>query len=175
VATSTTRLMTFEEFEQIPNPPGGAYELHHGELVEVRYPQFPHVRAQWQLRQLLQAAAGDAGRVHTEFPYRPLPEYEGWRADVVYLSKERWDGIDRYFSGAPELVVEVLSPSNKTAELHEKRKLCLENGSREFWVVNTDLRQIEITTPDGHSTIYKSGQKVALFFGGELNVSEVFA
>jgi Uma2 family endonuclease len=32
----------------------------------------------------------------------------------------------------PELVIELISPSNTAAELREKKKLCLENGSREF-------------------------------------------
>jgi Uma2 family endonuclease len=175
VATTTTRLMTVAEYEKIPNPPGGVYELFHGELVEVRYPKYPHVRAQWQLRQLLQAAAGNAGVVHTEFPYRPLPEHECWAADVAYLTKKAWDSIDQYFMGPPELVVEVLSPSNKASVLHEKRQICLENGCREFWTVNTDLRKVEISTPDGHSITYKSGQQIPLFFGGQIPVDEIFA
>src|SRR5712692_243196 len=52
VASTTTRLMTFAEYELVPNPPGGRYELHHGELVSVPFPKIPHVRAQWQLRRL---------------------------------------------------------------------------------------------------------------------------
>jgi Uma2 family endonuclease len=175
VATTTTRLMTVAEYEQIPNPPGGVYELYHGELVEVRYPQYPHIRAQWQLRRLLEAAAGNSRVVLTEFPYRPLPEHECWGADVAYLTRERWDGIDRYFMGAPELVVEVLSPSNKAAKLIEKRKLCLENGSDQFCVVDTDHRLVEVSTPDGHSITYKSGQQIPLFFGGHIAVDEIFA
>jgi Uma2 family endonuclease len=175
VATTTTRLMTVAEYEKIPNPPGGVYELYHGELVTVPFPQQPHVRAQWQLRRLLEAAAGDAGVVDKEVPYRPLPEHECWGADVAYLTRARWDASDRYLMGAPELVVEVLSPSNKAAKLIEKRELCLENGSREFWTVNTDLRQVEVSTPDGHSITYKSGQQIPLFFGGQIAVDEIFA
>ncbi len=175
MASTTTRLMTVAEYEQIPNPPGGVYELYHGELVEVPFPQQPHVRAQWQLRRLLEAAAGHTGVVDKEVPYRPLPEHECWGADVAYLTRARWDASDRYLTGAPELVVEVLSPSNKAAVLHEKRKICLENGTREFWVVNTDLCQIEVSTPDGHSVTYKSCQQIPLFFGGQIAVDEIFA
>ena len=160
--------MTFAEFWDLPDPPGDRYELHHGELVIVAYPKFPHVRAQWQLRRLLESAAGDAGRVDKEFPYRPLPEHEAWQADVAYISKARWDAIDEYLLGAPDLVIEVLSPSNTANELIEKRKLCLENGSREFWVVNTKHRLVEVWTPDGHTVTYKSGQEIPLLFGGRL-------
>lgn len=175
MATTTTRLMTFEEFQAIPNPPGGFYELHHGELVKVAFPKFFHVRAQRQLRRLLESAAGDAGIVKGEMPYRPLPEYECWAADVAFISKAKWESIEEYLFGAPELVIEVLSPSNTAGELLEKRKLCLENGSREFWVVDTKLRQVEVSTPDGHTITYKSGQEIPLLFGGHLAVDAIFA
>jgi Uma2 family endonuclease len=174
VATTTTKLMTFAEFEQLPDPPGHRYELHHGVLVKVPFPQFPHVRAQRQLRRLLESAAGNAGVVHTEMPYRPLPEREGWCADVAYMRTERWDSINRYLMGAPDLVVEILSPSNTAAEMLDKRNICLENGSREFWVVDTDHRQVEVSTPDGHTITYKSGQEIPLFFGGRLSVDSIF-
>ena len=175
MATTTTKLMTFAEFERIPNPPGFRYELHHGELVTVPFPQFPDVGAQWQLRRLLESAAGSAGVVHTEMPYRPLPEHECWGADIVYIAKTRWEGIDRYVMGAPDLVVEVLSPSNSASEMLDKRNVCLDNGSREFWVVDTDHRQVEVSTTDGHTITYKSGQEIPLVFGGHLAVDSIFA
>lgn len=175
MASTTTRLITFEEYEKIPNPPGGVYELHHGELFIVTFPLHPHVRAQRQLRRLLEAAAGDSGVVDKEIPYRPRPEYECWGADVAYLTKARWDSIDRYLMGAPELVAEVLSPSNTPAEIAEKRKLCLENGSREFWTVDTKKRQVEVSTPGGHSVTYATGEHIPLFFGGSIAVDEIFS
>ena len=177
MATTPTKLMTVEEFQKIPDPPGGRYELHHGELFEVGNPAHPHVRAQWQLRRLLEKAAGDSGVVHTEMPYCPLPEYESWRADVVYISKTRWESIDRWLIGAPELVAEVLSPSNTAAEILDKEQTCLENGAREFWVLDTNRRQVKVSTPDGKFIIYKPGQHIPLFFapGATISVDEIFA
>jgi Uma2 family endonuclease len=180
VATTTTRLMTVEEFEKLPNPPDGVYELFHGQPVTVSYPKNPHVQAQWQLRQLLQAAAGASGRVYTEFPYRPLPEYECWGADVAYLPKARWTRIEDWLFGAPDLVVEVLSPSNTKARLHDKRKICLETGTVEFWVVDTDLREVEVYTSGASGITYKAGQEIPLFFvkspgGSRLAVDEIFS
>jgi hypothetical protein len=88
VAMTTTRLMTVAEYEKIPDPPGGRYALYHGELLEVAFAKSPHVRAQWQIGHLLNAAAGPSGVVKEEMPYRPLPEYECWGADVAYLSRD---------------------------------------------------------------------------------------
>jgi Uma2 family endonuclease len=173
VASTPTRLMTFAEYEQLPNPPGGRYELRHGELAVVTYPFHPHVRAQRQLRRLLENAAGDAGVIHTEMPFRPLREYECWAADVAYVSKARWDAIDRYLFGAPELVIEVLSSSNTEAEIRERERICLDNGSVEFWTVDTDHCEVRVAKREGHAT-YKAGERISLFFGGTIAVDEIF-
>jgi Uma2 family endonuclease len=180
VSATPTRLMTFAEYEQVPNPPGGRYELLNGELVCVALPLFPHIRAQRQIRMLLEKAAVDAGVMNTfvvnqEMPYRPLPEYECWGADVACISQARWQKIDRYLEGAPELVVEVLSPSNSAAEMLYKEQICLENGGREFWVVDTDHQRVKVSRI-GSSTIYKPGETIPVFFapGAGISVESVF-
>ena len=59
-------------------------------------------------------------------------------------------------------------------ELIEKKDLCLETGSREFWVVNAKRRHVEVSTPDGRTVTYKSGQQIPLIFGGSLAVDAIF-
>ena len=176
MASTPTRLMTVAEYAQIPDPPGGRYELYHGELLKVSFPEFRHIRAQRQLRRLLENAAGDAGIVDKEIPFRPLPEHECWGADVAFVSKSRWEAIDRYLMGPPELVAEIRSPSNTMKKLLDKRSICLKNGAKQFWLINTELRQIEVSTPDGRSVTYNSGEQIPLFFapGSYLDVAAVF-
>jgi len=171
MATTTTRPMTFAEFAELPEPKGFRYELHHGELVEMTFPNQKHVRAQWQLRRMLEHAAGPGGFVDKEVPYRPLPEYEAWSADVAYMPRPKWDAIEGCLAGAPDLVIEVLSPSNTAAEMRDKRKLCLTNGSREFWVVDPEQREVEVSTPDGRSVIYGTRQSIPFFFAAGSSVS----
>ena len=170
--------MTFAEFERLPNPRFGHYELHHGEAIEVTPPKHGHALVQRQLLSLLEPLGREAGVVWVELGYRPLPEYEYWRADVAFVSRERWDRTPRdgYFEGAPELVIEVLSPSNTAAEIRQKKKLCLENGSREFWVVDMDDREVEVSTPDGRTFTYRRGQEIPLFFapGKNIGVDAIF-
>jgi len=141
-------------------------------------PNRAHYLVQLQLQQLLSNAARNAGVVGIEMPFRPLPEFEYRRADVAFVSRTRWDQIpsDKHLEGAPELVVEVLSPSNSAAEMVDRRNLCLENGSREFWLVDIEHRQVEVSTPDGHSITYKSAQSIPLFFssGATLVVGAIF-
>lgn len=175
MATTTDRLLTFAELEQMPDTPDGRYELRHGELVKVPPPELPHFRMQRRLRELLQSAAPVTGVAEIEFAFRGLPEHEYRIADVGFVARDRWErATGRYFEGAPEIVIEVLSPSNTAAEMLDKEQLCLENGAKEFWVVEPAHRQVKVTTSDGKMAIYKAGQKIPLFFGGEIAVSAIF-
>jgi Uma2 family endonuclease len=178
VATTTTRPMTLAELEQLPEPQGFRYELHHGELVEVPFPKFGHTAIQQRIMLSLHAAAAKGSMVCMELGFVALPDFEYRRADVAYVEPARYAATDPqdFFRGAPDLVVEVLSPSNTAAEMRDKRKLCLENGSIEFWLVDPIQREVEVSTPDGHSITYKSGQQILLFFAPEttLTVDSIF-
>jgi Uma2 family endonuclease len=179
MATTLTRPMTVEEFAALPETGPFHSELHNGELVQVPVPNHEHYCIQRRVRRLLEAAAGESGVVDTELAFRALPEYEYRIADVAYVSQERWDQIDpeSNLRGAPDLVIEVLSPSNTAAEMAEKEKLCLENGSKEFWVLYPKLRQVKVSTPDGITTTYREGQEIPLrlFGGATLKVSAIFS
>ncbi|MBM3769631.1 MAG: Uma2 family endonuclease, partial [Acidobacteria bacterium] len=48
------------------------------------------------------------------------------------------------FQGAPELAVEIVSPSESAYDLHAKIQLYLENGAQAVWVVWPDTRQVDI-------------------------------
>ncbi len=180
MATTSTRLMTFEEFEKLPNPLGHRSELRHGEPFLVAPPRHDHYMVQQRLVRLLLRHAGDADVVGTEMGFRPRPEYEYWYADVGFLAKLRLEKVPPKgnIGGSPDLVIEVLSASNTAAEMRDRRKLCLETGSREFWIVDLDLREVEVSTAGGPTIIYACGQEIPLFFleghgGGRLAVDAI--
>ena len=178
MASTTTRLMTFEEFEQLPDSDWMRQELHHGELIEVPPPVQGHKIIERRLRRLLEDTGGSSGVVETEVGFRPCLGNEYWIADVAFVFSKRWDDVPRdgYMVGAPEIVIEVLSPSNTIKKMRDRRKICLENGGREFWVVDPKRREVEVSTTDGHSIIYKSGQSIPLFFaaGSSIAVDAIF-
>lgn len=176
MSSTPARLMTFAEFEQLPDPPGGArYELHNGELVTVAPPGSRHLVLQLNIRESLRSAPTGSGFVLTEFPCRPHPEFESIVLDVAYLTIEQWDQFRRaeYFHGAPAIGVEVLSPSNTPQRIAHKRELCLRSGSRAFWIADDDRREVDVYTASGLVT-YTSGQHVPLFLGGTISVDEIF-
>jgi Uma2 family endonuclease len=178
VAT-TTGLMTVEQYRELPETGPFYYELHRGELVQVARPKWEHELIQRRLFRLLDRALDATGVVMTEFAFRALPEYELRVADVGYVVRERAVSVnaDDNLHGAPDLVIEVLSPSNTAREIQEKADLCLANGCLQFWVVDSRLRQIAVSTPDGLTRIYRSGESIPLVFAGNqsLKVDAAFA
>lgn len=111
MASTPTRPMTFEEFERLPDPEFGRYELHRGELILVPPPKWKHSAVQQRLLMLLLQAANGCGHVSLEVGFRALPDGEYRVADVVYIEDERWQQQepDGYFKGAPDLAVETLA------------------------------------------------------------------
>jgi Uma2 family endonuclease len=180
MAATTTQLMTVEEFRRLPEDSGPVYhELRHGEVVPVTRPKLKHALIQAAIRELLKGLAEAGSYVDSELAFRPLPEHELWVADVAYVSAARFGEADPEdnIRGAPDLVIEVLSPSNTVVEIYDKEKLCLENGAQEFWVVDPDRRQVKVSTPDGRTATYRSGQEIPLplFGGGKVAVDGIFA
>lgn len=72
--------------------------------------------------------------------------------DIAFVSKPRLKKIliapDKFLYGAPDLVVEVLSPSDRMREIHRKLDLYFEYGTRLVWLVNWKLEQVHIHRPD---------------------------
>lgn len=176
---SIAGLMTVEQYRELPEPGPYYFELHHGELVKMSRPPLRHINRQERLRELLAAALGAFGAVRVEMPFRALPEYELRSADVAFVARERYRAADKgdALHGAPDIVIEVLSPSNTVAEMAERRDLCLENGSKQFWTVDDRRREINVSTPDGVTRAYKSGDAIPLPFGENqmLGVDSAFA
>ena len=141
-------------------------------------PKVKHRLIQRNLRRLLEDVADQGSYVDSEVGFRPLPEYEYWEADVAYISADRYRLADpeSNIQGAPDLVIEVLSPSNTAAEIMDREQTCLTNGSREFWVVDPKRQRIRVTTSDGRISMYEAGQEIPVLFthNTKIRVDDVF-
>ena len=64
--------------------------------------------------------------------------------DLIFIAKERLDIVgETYVREAPDLAVEILSPSTRKLDLRLKRDLYERHGVREYWIVDPDLETID--------------------------------
>jgi Uma2 family endonuclease len=150
VHMGTTRTMlTFEEFESLPDRPG-KQELLRGELIdlppaELRYKRIAH-RIYEQLKSALKQAhargeARDMGEVYMEMGYRLAGD--SWvQPDVSVTHAGQGEG--EYFIDAPAITVEVVSPSNSAEDMDTKVDLCFQFGAREVWRVYPKTRHVVV-------------------------------
>jgi Uma2 family endonuclease len=177
---TTTHLITVEEYSRLPDPPGGRLELHHGEVILISEPPYYHADLEDNICDGLKRRCGTRSyRIRTEFACRPLPEYEVWAVDVGLASKERWKAAQRrdWIAGSPELVVEVLSPSNTKRAMQDRMETLFGGGCQQFWIVDFDARTVTVATPDGGSRVYSGTDSIPLEpFGAEpFPLLEIFA
>ena len=78
---------------------------------------------------------------------------------------------------APELAVEVISPSNRKAEVDYKLKQYLAHGGEQVWVVDPDTEEIEMYFYDGRHIVATGDQTVVaegIAEGLEIELPEIF-
>jgi Uma2 family endonuclease len=141
VHMGTTRTMlTFEEFESLPDRPG-KQELLRGELIDLPPAELRHNRIAHLIYELLKAAlnqahtrgeALDLGEVFHEMGYQ-LAGHSWVQPDVSVTHAGQGEG--KYFAGAPAIAVEVVSPSNSAEDMDTKAELYFQFGAREVWRV----------------------------------------
>jgi Uma2 family endonuclease len=109
-----TTLLTFAEFERLPDSPGKR-ELLDGELIELPPPKRRHSRIQHRIHAHLAPYALDRrfGEVYTAAGFK-LGERHWVQPDVSLVSPEQDEAgdPDGYFEGAPRLAIEVISEAN---------------------------------------------------------------
>ena len=177
-AVAEPLLRTVAQYRELPEREDVIQELHWGQVIILTRPKMRHTKLQYRLVELLRSCAAGRGVVAAEVPFRALPEYELRGADVAFVSQVRWAATDDddNLHGSPELVIEVLSPSNTKAEMREKATLYLSTGGEEFWVVDSKRKQVTVMRRQGGTLVYERGQAIPLtLFGGELPITEIFA
>jgi Uma2 family endonuclease len=70
--------------------------------------------------------------------------------DFLFTAVDRSEIVqEERIEGAPDWVVEVLSPSNWLVDRHTKFDVYARSGVREYWIVDVDARTIEVFVLQG--------------------------
>jgi len=140
---------TYEDLFTLPDD-GKRYEIIEGELYEMPAPNLAHATTIMNLIALLLPIVSTLGGRLLAAPLDVF--FQG--ADPVQPDLlailPGWQGTlpSRGPQGAPDLVVEVLSPSNRGHDILLKRSLYARAGVREYWIVDPEARTLEILALD---------------------------
>ena len=173
--------LTYEDYVELPDDK--RYEIIDGELYEMTAPTLrhqvllgnlfiifkPHVRRQ-RLGSVYMAP------VDVIFAGGDIVQ-----PDLVFVSEARRHIMqDHAIVGAPDLVIEILSPSTAAHDRNRKTDLYARYGVAEYWMVDTETETIEVRRlrdgEYGDAEIYDSGLvSTPLIPGIEVRLEDVFA
>ena len=153
----TKTLLTLEQFLHLPDD-GMQHELNRGELVTMPPPMSAHSEIVRRVHEaLLKYVPGSgSGRVYVEAGYLLRTEPKTIRQpDVSFLQSARAElfSEQRYFEGAPELAVEVVSPANTAQDLEDKIEQYLAFGAKAVWVIYPKQRRVRVYRVGGEQTV----------------------
>ena len=101
--------------------------------------------------------------------------------DLAFIAKERLQGLKRlpkgFFEGAPDLAVEIISPNNTFAEIHNKLVEYFENGTRLVWVILPDEESVLVYRQPKPSKLLQVEDSLdgeAVITGFQLPLMELF-
>lgn len=145
---NTERLYTYEDYLKIDDD--NQYELIGGKLILVPAPKTFHQELVGELYSAIKEYVrnNNLGKVLIAPVDVLLSETEKPQPDIMFISKERLDIItEMNVQGAPDLVVEILSPSTGKYDRTAKSKMYYKHGVKEYWIVDPDHKTIEIFIP----------------------------
>jgi Uma2 family endonuclease len=171
----TTKLLTFEEFERLPEQDGvGKQELLDGELIEMPPSDLEHSRFAKLIYHLLfnalEAAhargdAKDLAEVFLEAGYKmPGPRYLRPDMSVTHAAQAH----AKYLMNSPAIAIEVVSESNTAREMEKKVAAYFRYGAQEVWRVYSDPVHIVIHLNGNSRTINEGSVTTPLLPGFEL-------
>ncbi len=136
---------TYEDY--LNTPEGERYELIDGELILVASPNEGHQMASVNLVSLMNPHAKDRGLgwvFHAPFDI-VFSDTEVVQPDIMFISKEREDvRTPANVRGAPDLVVEILSPSSLGRDWGYKRELYAKYGVKEYWIADPVHKMVSV-------------------------------
>lgn len=155
------RYISADEFLDMSNSPEYAdcrLELVEGKVIEMSHPKSMHgyVASKLGVALAVHVERHDLGTVFVSEVGFVLARHPTRRdtirgIDISYFSMERTPDplSDGWLEGAPDLAVEVISPSNTVSDINLKIRQLLEAGARAMWIVDPATRSAQVHSAQG--------------------------
>jgi Uma2 family endonuclease len=150
---STKTLLTADELERMPDDDSVQIELDEGELITMRPAGEEHcnleVETVFELKKFVKE--NDLGRVYAGDMGFRLSRDTVRSPDVAFVRKERVEAIrgQGFAKGAPDLAVEIFSPSDSLRQLKRKVKQYLAAGCHAVWVFYPKRKAVDVYEASG--------------------------
>jgi Uma2 family endonuclease len=182
MAQTTTRPLTKYDYWELPEA-GPRYQLINGDLFMAPAPNRFHQdisrTIQFEIMKYLEA---EPVGILYDAPFDVvLTDINVFQPDLAFFSEQRRHFLtDKGAEGAPDLVVEILSPKTAHLDLEQKRLVYARTGVDELWVVDPEGEEVRVylfrEDPDLPKVILRSGDllKTSRLPGFELSVQKIF-
>lgn len=176
-----TKPLTIADLERMPDD-GMRRELLEGVLLELPPAEWLHVCIAHNIHEAIRSviAGGNLGRVFVEAGFAIAAQGRHWiQPDVSFIAAGRLPRGEtpKFFPGAPDLAVEVISPSETAEDVNRKIELLLASGAQEIWAVYPKTRTVEIRRGDGSAAVLHEADTLhcAVLGGAPFPVRAFFA
>jgi Uma2 family endonuclease len=181
--TVQDELKTAEDYGALPDD-GEQYELIAGEIIMVPPPTTFHqdILSFFMERLGPLVRPRGLGKIFVSPINVYATENDVYQPDLLFVRRDRLGIVKMYgVHGAPDFVVEILSPSNAYYDLRQKKTIYEQIGVREYWIVDPMERSIDCfqNSPTGF-TVLESGKRSGKICSSEIpefcvEVEAVFA
>ena len=174
----------FTVSDYMTTPEDKRYQLLDGELILAPSPTSRHQTILLELSATLHqfVSQNSLGQVWFAPLDVVLSDYDVAQPDLLFVSNSRAEIVtEANIQGAPDLVVEVLSPTSVQYDRGYKRTLYGRSGVREYWIVDPEDRTVDvfIAGEEGlaHQATYGSGDTLtsALLSGLAIDLDTILA
>ena len=170
--------------DYMSTPEGKRYQLLDGEMILAPSPATRHQSILMQLVMELNrfVYANSLGRVWSAPLDVVLSDHDVAQPDILFVSNARSEIVtEPNIQGAPDLVVEILSPGTATYDRGYKQALYSLHGVREYWLVDPDAETVEVLSEGAQALLlhatHRRGESLTspLLTGLAIDLEQVFA
>ena len=143
--------VSFADLERAPED-GRRYQLYDGEVFVVPAPLPRHQVVQLLIAEMLRHFAAEHGGFAVPSPIDIVfSDYDVLQPDVVFFKADRRHlvDLDHVIRHAPDLCVEVISPSTQETDRGRKMQMFARYGVPEYWIVDPRASRIEVYRLEG--------------------------
>ncbi len=185
MAVTATHPLTRDHYEQLPES-NKLCELIGGELHMAPAPNRYHQEISKNLEFIIHqhVKSNRLGKVYNAPFDVYLGEHDVFQPDLLFVSQERRHVLThKGAEGAPDLVIEILSPKTAFKDRHTKLETYAKTGVVEYWLIDPEPKTIEVflfeKSPDKTERIYTVGVDSTitstLLPGLQISLEEVFS